>query len=98
MYNNHFCLIGKIQKISFNQAKENLWLNFKVNDNVISDEHVKSFIKDENKPINVKCQLTNIVLYDIETFNTDKAISYANCIYGLSIISGNVIRDITDRE
>ena len=65
---------------------------------MISDKHVKSLIKDEYKPKYVKSQLTNIVLYDIETFNTDKAIPYANCIYGLSKNSGIYIRDITDRE
>ena len=40
MYNNHFCLIWKSNVISFNNAIEELKLNFKVVDNVISDKHV----------------------------------------------------------
>ena len=45
IHNNHFCLIGKSNGISFNQAIENeLELNFKVVDDVISDKHVESFI------------------------------------------------------
>ena len=46
IYNNHFCLLWKSNCISFNQVIENeLKPNFKVVDNVISDKHVKSFIK-----------------------------------------------------
>ena len=39
-----------------------------------------------------------MIVYDIETFNTDRAVPYANCIYRLSKISGKYIRDITERE
>ena len=55
IYNNHFCLIWKSNGISFNQVIENeLKPNFKVVDNVISDKHVKSFIKYEYNPKEVK--------------------------------------------
>ena len=51
IYNNHFCLIWKSQNISWNQVIENeLKPNFKIVDNVISDKHVKSFIKYEYNP------------------------------------------------
>ena len=51
IYINHFCLIWKSQNISFNQVIENeLRPNFKVVDNVISDKHVRSFIKYDYKP------------------------------------------------
>ena len=43
-------------------------------------------------------QLTNMVVYDIETFSTDKCIPYANCIYRLSKISGKYYRDISEKE
>ena len=43
--NNHFCLIWKTDGISFDRAIKELKDNFKVVDNVISDEHVKSYIK-----------------------------------------------------
>ena len=47
MHKNHFCLVCKSQGVSFNKAIEELKLNFKVVDIVISDKHVKSFIKYE---------------------------------------------------
>ena len=97
--NNQFCLIWKSQNFSLNQAIENeLKLNFKVVDNVISDKHVKSYIKYEYKPKNVQSQLTNMVVFDLETFNIDKAVPYASCIYRLSKLSGKYNRDITQRE
>ena len=91
------CLIWKSNRISFNQAIEELKNNFKVVDSVLSDKHVKSFIKYEYKPENVQSQLTNMIVYDLETFNTDKAVPYANCIYRLSKISVKYNRDITER-
>ena len=46
IHNNHFCLIWKSNGIGFNEVIEKeLKLNFKVVDNVISDKHVKRFIK-----------------------------------------------------
>ena len=42
IHNNHFCLIWRSNRISFNQVIENeLKPNFKVVDNVVSDKHVK---------------------------------------------------------
>ena len=72
--------------------------NFKVVDGVRSDEHVKSFTKCEYKPKKVQSQLTNMVVYDLETFNTDKAVPYASCICRKSNFSGKYNRDITQRE
>ena len=62
IYNNHFCLIWKSNGISFSQAIEELKNNFKVVDNVLSDKHVKSFIKYEYNPKKVKSPLNNIVV------------------------------------
>ena len=50
IYNYQFCLIWKSDGISFEKARTELKDNFKVVDNVISDEHAKSFIKYECKP------------------------------------------------
>ena len=55
-------------------------------------------IFNTNKPEKVQSQLTNKIVYDLETFNTDKAVSYASCIYRLSNTSGKYNRDITRRE
>ena len=99
IYNNHFCLIWKSNGISFNQVIEyELKPNFKVVDNVISDKHVKGFIKHEYNPEKVKSPLTNIVIYDLETFNKIKAVPYCSCIYKLSKISGKYHRDISEQE
>ena len=98
IHDNHFCLIWKSDDVSFVGAKRELKDNFEVVDNVISDKHVKSYIKYEYKPKKVQSQLTNVVVYDIETFNTIKCVPYANCIYRLSKISGKYYRDISEKE
>ena len=99
IHNNHFCLIWKSDRISFNQVIENeLKPNFKVVDNVISDKHVKGFIKYEYNPKKVKSPLTNIVVYDLETFNKIRVVPYCSCIYKLSKLSGKYHRNISEQE
>ena len=98
IHNNHFCLIWKSYNVSFDRAIRELKDNFKVVDNVISDKHVKSYIKYEYKPKKVQSQLTNMIVYDIETFSTIKCVPYANCIYRISKISGKYYRDISEKE
>ena len=98
IHNNHFRLIWKSVGVSFDKAIKELKDNFKLVDNVISDKHVKSYIKYEYKPKKVQSQLTNMVAYDIETFNTIKCVPYANCIYRLSKISGKYYRDMSEKE
>ena len=99
IHNNHFCLIWKSDNISFNHVIENeLKPNFKIVDNVISDKHVKGFIKYEYNPKKVKSPLTNIVVYDLETFNKTRAVPYCSCIYKLSKLSGKYHRDISEKE
>ena len=99
IHNNHFCLIWKSDRISFNQVIENeLKPNFKVVDNVISDKHVKGFIKYEYDLKIVKSPLTNIVVFDLETFNKNRAVPYCSCIYKLSKLSGKYHRDISEQE
>ena len=67
IYNNHLCLVWKSNGISFDQVTENeLKPNFKLVDNVISDKHVKSFLKYEYNPKKVISPSTNIVVYDSE--------------------------------
>ena len=39
-----------------------------------------------------------MIVYDRETFNTDKVVPYDNCIYRLSKASGKNNRDITKHE
>ena len=98
IHNNHFCLIWKSDGVSFYKAIKELKDNFKVVDNVISDKHVKSFIKYEYNIKKVKSPLTNIVIYDLETFHKIRAVPYCSCIYKLSKISGKYYRDISEQE
>ena len=84
--------------MSFDKAIKELKDNSKVVDNVISDKHVRSYIKYEYKPKKVQSQITNMIVYDIETFNTIKCVPYATCIYRLSKISGKYYRDISEKE
>ena len=97
IHNNHFCLIWKSDGVSFDKAKRELKDNFRVVDNVISDKHVKCYIKYEYKPKKVQSQLTNMIVYDIETFNTINCVPYANCIYRLGKISGKNYRDMSEK-
>ena len=98
IHKNLLCLICKSNGIRFDKAIEQLNLNFKIVDNVISDKIVKSFDKYEYKSKKVQSQLTNKIVYDFETFNTDTAVPYANCIYRPSKISVKYNRDTTERE
>ena len=98
IHNNHFCLIWKSYGVSFDSAIGELKGNFKVVDNVISDKHVKTYIKYEYKPKKVQSQLTNMIVYDIETFSTIKCVPCANCIHRLSKISCKYYRDISEKE
>ena len=69
IYNNLFCLIWKSNGTSFNQTREVSILNLKAFDNSISDELVKSFVKHENDPKRVRSALTNMIIYNLETYN-----------------------------
>ena len=46
----------------------------------------------------IQSQLTNMIVYDIQTFNKIRAVPYANCINTLSKIAGNNNRDIAENE
>ena len=80
-HNNHCCLIWKSNGISFDKTIKELEVSFKVVDSVLSDKHDESFIKCESKPKKFQSQLTNMIVFGLKTFSTDKAVPYANCIY-----------------
>ena len=88
----------KSNGIRYDKAIKELKDNFKVIDKVMSDKHVESFIKYEYKPKKVQSQLSNMVVHDKETFNTDGAVPNAKCIYRLSKLSGKYNRDISKKE
>ena len=98
IHNNHFCLIWKSNGVGFDRAIKEIKDNFKVVDNVLSDKHVKSFIKYEYNPKKIKPPLTNTVVFDLETFSEIRAVPYCSCNYKLSKISGKYHRDISEQE
>ena len=98
LYNNHFCLIWKSQGVSFNQAIQELKNNFKIVDNYITEENVNSHFKYEFIPKKIESHLTNSIVYDLETHNTDRARPYNMTFYRLSKISGRYERDPTKEE
>ena len=98
LYNNHFCLIWKSQGVSFNQAIQELKDNFKMVQNYITKENVESFFKYEFTPKKIKSHLTNFIVYDLETYNTDRAKPYNISFYRLSRIAGRYDRDPTTEE
>ena len=98
LYNNHFCLIWKSQNVSFNRAIQELKNNFKIVDNYITDENVNSHFEYEFTPKKIESHLTNFIVYDLETHNTDRARPYNMTFYRLSKISGRCDRDPTQEE
>ena len=98
LYNNHFCLIWKSQSVCFNQAIEELKDNFKMIDNYVTEENVNSHFKYEFIPKKIESQLTNFIVYDLETHNTDRARPYVFCFYRLSKLDGRYNRDLTKDE
>ena len=95
---NHFCLIWKSQGVSFNQTIQDLKDNFKIVDNYITEENVKSHFKYEYKPKKIESHLTNFIVYDIETYNTVTARPYVFSFYRLSKLAGRYNRDLTPSE
>ena len=81
LYKNHFCLIWKSQKISFNQAIREMKDNFKIVDNYISEENVNSHFKYEFIQKKIESHLTNLIVYDLETHITDRARPYVFCFF-----------------
>ena len=98
LYKNHFCLIWKSQGVSFNQAIRELKDTFKIMDNYITEENVNSHFKYEFIPKKIISHLTNFIVNDLETHNTDRARPYVFCFYRLSKLSSRNDRTLTPDE
>ena len=98
LYNNHFCLIWKSPGKSFKDAIQELKNNFKIVDNYITEENVNAYFKYEFTPKKIESHLTNFIVYDIETYSTDRARPYNMTFYRLSKIAGRYYRDPTLEE
>ena len=79
LYNIHFCLIWNSEGISFNQVKKELKDNFKIVHNYITEDNVKSHFEYIHKPTKIESHLTNFIVYDLETHNTNRATPYVFC-------------------
>ena len=98
LYNNHFCLIWKSQGKSFKDAIQELKDNFKIVDNYITEENVNAYFKYEFIPKKIESHLTNFIVYDLETHNTNRARPYNMTFYRLSKIASRYNRDPTLEE
>ena len=72
--------------------------NFKMVDNYITEENVNSHFKYEFIPKKIESHLTNFIVYDLETHNTDRARPYNMTFYRLSKIAGRYERDPSPEE
>ena len=96
--NYHFCLLWNSEKVSFNKAIKDLKDNFKIADNYITEENVKSRFKNDFIPKEVESHLTNFIVCDLETHNTDGARPYCIYFYRLSKLAGRYYRNLTSYE
>ena len=98
LFNNNFCLIWRSQGVSFKQACKEVKDNYKTVDNYKTEENVNSHFKYEFIPQKIESHLTNFIVYDLETHNTDRARPYNMTFYRLSKIAGRYERDPTPEE
>ena len=91
LYNNHFCLIWKSEGVSFIQAIKRLKIIFKIVDNYITEENFNSHFEYICKPKKIESHLTNFIVYDLETHNTDRA---KDLTYFVFIVEVNWLVDI----
>ena len=97
-YNNRFVLIWKVENVKFNQAVKELKNNFKIVDNFITEKNVNSHFKYEFIPKKVDSHLTNLVVYDLETLNTDRVKPYNLTFYRINKIAGRYARHLSLEE
>ena len=98
LFNNQFCVIWKSEGVSFKQAIRELEDNFKIVAIYITEENVNSHFKYEFIRKKIDSHLTNFIVYDLETHNTDRARPYNMTFYRLSKIAGRYKRDPTQEE
>ena len=64
----------------------------------MTEENVNSHFKYEYIPKKIDSNLTNFIVHDLETHNTDRARPYNMTFYRLSKIAGRYERDPTQEE
>ena len=90
LYNNHFCLLWKLEHVSFIQAIKELKDDFEIGDDYSHFEYIF-------QPKKTQYHLTNFIVYDLETPATDKARPYV-FFHRLSKLAGRYHRVFTHDE
>ena len=67
-------------------------------DNYITEEIVNSHFKYEFIPKKIESHLTNSIVCDLETHNTDRSRPYVFCFYRISKLAGSYNRDLAKDE
>ena len=83
LYNNHFCLLWKSEDVSFSRAINELKDSFKIVYKYITEENVNSHFEYIYKPKQIELHLTNFIVYDFETHNTDRTRPYVFCFLSI---------------
>ena len=65
---------------------------------IITEENVNAHFEYVYQPKKIESHLTNFIVYDLETLNTDRAKPYNMTFYRLSKIAGKYNRDPTLEE
>ena len=94
LHKNHFCLIWNSQGVSFKEAVEDIARSFEIVDDYITEENVNFHFKYQFIPKKLDSHLTNFIVYDLETFNTDWARLYNITFYLLSELAAKYNRDL----
>ena len=95
LHNNHFCCIWGD---SLKKAVEELQVNFKLVNNFVNCYFVNKYVEYNFKPNTIESQLNNVCVYDIETYNKDRAVPYAIGFYPVSQLASKWNRDLTQDE
>ena len=74
--------------VSIKPDKKQKKTNFKTVDNFITEENVNSHFQYEFIPNQIESQLTNLIVDNLETHNTDRARPCISTFYRLSKIAG----------
>ena len=82
----------------FNQAFKELKDKFKIVDNYITEENVKSHFEYIFTPKKIGSHLTNFVVYNLETHNTDRNRPHCISLYRLRKLAGRYNRELTTYE
>ena len=98
VYNNHFYSILKSEGGSFSKALEEVEKNFKIIDIVNSHDNVDNYFKYELKPKKIESQISNVIVYDIETYDKNKDVPNWVSLDWLGKIAEWHNRDLTNEE